>query len=233
MYICTNYFMNYILHLDTSSDICSVAVSYSGDLLHVVYGSEPRNHAAVINDMIAQVLGLSGLSFADISAVAVCEGPGSYTGLRIAMATAKGICYANDLPLILHSKLFLVSFSSTPIADVVPLHTIATVLIAREKEYFISIYDSSLHCLMAPIHLPEQELVDILLKQENLYIISDAPEELFYKLKVNFIDFHGNITIDFKFWAKCAFASYISKNFANLATSIPLYLKQVYTHNKL
>jgi tRNA threonylcarbamoyladenosine biosynthesis protein TsaB len=225
--------MNYILHLDTSSDICSVAISYGGELLHVVAGSESRNHAAYINEMIAQVLSLSGVSFSDISAVAVCEGPGSYTGLRIAMATAKGICYANDLPLILHSKLFLVSFSNTYFIDPIPAHSIAAVLIAREMEYFISVYDSSMDCLVASTHIPEPELADILLKQENLHIISDAPKDLFYKLKVNFIDFQENITIDFKFWSKCAFASYISKEFANVATSVPLYLKQVYTHNKL
>lgn len=221
--------MNHILHLDTSSDLCSVAVSYGGKLLHVVSGNESRNHAAFINDMIAQVLSISSITFADIAAVAVCEGPGSYTGLRIAMATAKGICYAADLPLILHSKLFLLSFS-TSFSSSHSTHSIATILIAREKEYFISVYDISLNCLVAPTHIPEHELADILNQQENLHIISDAPSDIFYKLKVNFIDFHQNIKIDYQFWSECAFASYISKDFANVATSVPLYLKQVYTH---
>lgn len=225
--------MNYILHLDTSSDICSVALSFNGKLLHVVFGSEPRNHAAGINNMIAQVLSISGLTFAQLSAVAVCEGPGSYTGLRIAMATAKGICYAADLPLILHSKLLLVSFSSSATFSSDEQLTIAAILVAREKEYFLSLYDSAHNCLLLPTHVPEHELTSILSSKENLHIISDAPSDIFYKLKVNFIHFRQDITIDFQFWSECAFSSYISKDFANLATSVPLYLKQVYTHNKL
>ncbi len=225
--------MNYILHLDTSSDLCSVALSFGGRLLHIVSGSESRNHAAVINNMIVQVLDASRLTFSQLSAIAVCEGPGSYTGLRIAMATAKGICYATDLPLILHSKLFLVSFSSSFTFSAESPYTIAAIFVAREKEYFLSVYDSLRNCLLAPTHIPEQELTNVLSNKENLHIISDAPSDIFYKLKVNFIDFKEDITIDFQFWSDCAFASYISKDFANLAASVPLYLKQVYTHNKL
>jgi len=225
--------MSYILHLDTSSDLCSVAISFNGQLLHVLSGSEPRNHASVINDMISQVLDLAGLSFSALSAVAVCEGPGSYTGLRIAMATAKGICYAADLPLILHNRLFLISFFAAAHSTPAPKYNIATILVARELEYFVAIYDSARLCIVPPSHIPHHQLESVLCTQENLHILSDAPLDLFYKLKVNFIPYQKDITIDYQFWAECAFESYISKDFANIAASIPLYLKQVYTHNKL
>lgn len=224
--------MDYILHIDTSTDIGTVAVSGNGNLLTQVVNEEIRNHAGTINNMIAGALKNVNISIAHLSAIAVCAGPGSYTGLRIAMATAKGLCYAAGLPLILNDRLSLLAYTAIKKNKNTPRH-IATILTAREKEYFIGIYNNEYSCDVAPIHVSEQELASILHGKENLYIITDVREELFYQLKVSFSGMGANIKLDANAWAELTYLQYNRHDFADLAASVPLYLKQVYTHKWL
>jgi tRNA threonylcarbamoyladenosine biosynthesis protein TsaB len=186
--------MIYLLHIDTSADVCGIAISGDGVLLCSASNSEPRNHAAVINQLIDRLLGEIHLSLQQLSGVVVCAGPGSYTGLRIAMASAKGICFAADMPLIIDNKLELLA-TSFQIPDGIETVNIATILIAREQEYFIGIYNYKGDCVMPPHHIPEVQLADLLQEKEKLHIVSNAPMEVFYKLKVNFLSFSANITI--------------------------------------
>lgn len=228
MYICTQ-FMEYILHIDTSTDISTVAISSKGTVLTHIVNEEVRNHAASINNMIAAAVQNISIALADLSAVAVCAGPGSYTGLRIAMATAKGICYAFDLPLIINDRLSLIAYNTFKQENDSVQH-IAVILTAREKEYFIGIYNNEYVCEIPPVHISEDQLPELLMGRKNLYIIADAISDIFYKLEVNFLAISHDIKIDVKSWSKHAHLQYECKNFSDLLTAVPLYLKQVYTH---
>jgi len=89
-----------ILHIETATDICSAALS-EGDLqLALVESGQERSHATLLNAFIKQALAEGGKEFKDLDAVAVSKGPGSYTGLRIGVSTAKGIAYALKIPLL-------------------------------------------------------------------------------------------------------------------------------------
>lgn len=92
--------MALILHLETATTASSVALSLDGELLAVSERNEKNLHASVITLLIAEVLELAGVSLSRLNAISVSKGPGSYTGLRIGVATAKGLCYALDIPLI-------------------------------------------------------------------------------------------------------------------------------------
>ncbi len=92
--------MSYILHIETSGDSCSVAVSKGKELLNSLENEEKQGHAAILTSLIAEVLRISNITINDLAAIAVSKGPGSYTGLRIGVSTAKGLCFAQDLPLI-------------------------------------------------------------------------------------------------------------------------------------
>ncbi len=94
-----------ILQIDASSGLCSVALARDGSLLHMVINKEPLQHGRDINMLIETVMTKCGLSIQDLDAVSINKGPGSYTALRIGMATAKGLCYGRDLPLITPSGL--------------------------------------------------------------------------------------------------------------------------------
>ena len=89
-----------ILHIETSTELCSVALSGGGQCLAVRENSEGRNHAAMLTPFIDDLMKTHDVSIHQLDAVAVSSGPGSYTGLRIGLSTAKGLCYGGDIPLI-------------------------------------------------------------------------------------------------------------------------------------
>ncbi|MBY5959635.1 tRNA (adenosine(37)-N6)-threonylcarbamoyltransferase complex dimerization subunit type 1 TsaB [Membranicola marinus] len=95
----------HILQIDASSTLCSVAMAQDGRLLHMEINDEPLQHGRDINILTDELLSKCGCSMQDIDAVSVNSGPGSYTALRIGMATAKGLCYGLDIPLLAPSGL--------------------------------------------------------------------------------------------------------------------------------
>lgn len=99
-----------ILSLETSTDVCSVALSDGDTLLGEAVVHEPQAHASRLAPLIDQVIRDAGARFQDIRAVSVSSGPGSYTGLRIGTSTAKGLCYALDVPLIAVGTLELLAY---------------------------------------------------------------------------------------------------------------------------
>jgi len=92
--------MSLILVLETATPVCSVALARNGELLSLSESTAPNAHAGVITLFIEKLFRETALSYSDLDAVAVSMGPGSYTGLRIGVATAKGLCYALDKPLL-------------------------------------------------------------------------------------------------------------------------------------
>ncbi|HLT71437.1 MAG TPA: tRNA (adenosine(37)-N6)-threonylcarbamoyltransferase complex dimerization subunit type 1 TsaB [Cyclobacteriaceae bacterium] len=102
--------MTYILSLETSTNVCSVALHADGKLKYTAEVHEDQAHAAKLAVLIDQLFHASGIEPNQVSGVAVSAGPGSYTGLRIGTATAKGLCYALNVPLIAVGTLELMSF---------------------------------------------------------------------------------------------------------------------------
>jgi tRNA threonylcarbamoyladenosine biosynthesis protein TsaB len=94
-----------ILHIETATDICSVALSKGDQQLSLVESDQERSHASLLNKFIRQVFSDSGQDLKQLNGVAVSMGPGSYTGLRIGVSTAKGIAYALDIPLLASGTL--------------------------------------------------------------------------------------------------------------------------------
>lgn len=92
--------MALILNMDTATPVCSVALAKDGQLLAFRERNEKNIHAEVLTGFIEEILEETKISFNDLDAVAVSMGPGSYTGLRIGLSSAKGLCYSLDKPLI-------------------------------------------------------------------------------------------------------------------------------------
>lgn len=110
-----------ILSIETSTDVCSVALSRGAELVAHLEHAEPNAHAANLTPLIERILKENNLMPADLSAVALSSGPGSYTGLRIGASTAKGICYALRIPLVAIGTLDLMAqtiFKECPDCDV-------------------------------------------------------------------------------------------------------------------
>ena len=89
-----------ILCIETSTAVCSVALVNNGNVIALRESLDGQNHAEKITIFIDEVMKEANLSYKDLDAVATSMGPGSYTGLRIGVSTAKGLCYAMEKPLI-------------------------------------------------------------------------------------------------------------------------------------
>lgn len=97
--------MALILNFDTSTEICSVNLAKNGKILFIRESSEEKSHASSLTVFIEQILGEANITVSQLDAVAVSMGPGSYTGLRIGVSTAKGLCYGSNVPFIAISTL--------------------------------------------------------------------------------------------------------------------------------
>ncbi len=136
-----------ILAIETSTDVCSVALHHHGQLMGHLESREAYSHAEKLAPMIADLLAGAGITTKDLTAVAVSAGPGSYTGLRIGTSTAKGLCYAQDIPLIaintLASMLESVAFEDEN-------HLLCPMIDARRMEVYCLL--ASRDKVIAPTH---------------------------------------------------------------------------------
>ncbi len=92
--------MALILNIETATNICSVALARDGKLISLKESKQDKSHAELLTVFIENILNTNNLKASSLDAVAVSKGPGSYTGLRIGVSTAKGICYGINKPLI-------------------------------------------------------------------------------------------------------------------------------------
>ncbi|MDP4797821.1 MAG: tRNA (adenosine(37)-N6)-threonylcarbamoyltransferase complex dimerization subunit type 1 TsaB [Crocinitomicaceae bacterium] len=131
----------YILHLETATKVCSVGLSLNGKLIGLKEMEEDGySHGENLNCFIEDVLLETSIKIKDLSAISLASGPGSYTGLRIGAATAKGLCYALEIPLIAIDAL-------TCLAEIArekhPAGTLCPLIDARRMEVYNLLYDTN------------------------------------------------------------------------------------------
>ena len=136
--------MSVILNIDTAVQTASVCLAGENDVLGLQINASQKDHAAWLHIAIRELLHESQTSFDQLSAIAVSSGPGSYTGLRVGMAAAKGLCYTLQLPLLAVNTLMLMANSAR-------LHTdalLCPMIDARRMEVFTAIYGHELEELL-------------------------------------------------------------------------------------
>jgi tRNA threonylcarbamoyladenosine biosynthesis protein TsaB len=221
--------MQYLLHIDTSGDTGTIALAADGRPVAIRTNCDTRNQAAYINTMIQEVLEEAGIAIPQLSGVVICAGPGSYTGLRIGMATAKGICYVADIPLIAENKLTLLAYQALKAHP--GYEQYMAVLLARENEYFSVVHNAEMELLSPPQHILTEELRKILIEYPSILIAGNVnPVKADISLPDNVYVVDNNI-LNIEIWAEYAFEQYKCNRTVSLATAEPFYLKQVYTHN--
>lgn len=131
-----------LLCMETSSPVCSVALGRGANLLAEETSDEPNGHSRVLATLSDAVVRRGGYSFSDVDAFVVNSGPGSYTGLRIGMSTAKGLCYALDKPLIAIQAFdsmvhaFLARYTPAPNDLILPM------IDARRMEVYTRVFNA-------------------------------------------------------------------------------------------
>lgn len=143
--LCT---MSCILHIESSTTVCSVAVSEDS---HVIFHKEEYdgpNHARLLAPMVDEAAGFADSHAIPLDAVAVSEGPGSYTGLRIGVSVAKGLCYGRNIPLINVPTLETMCVWPLLYGPELPDDALLCPMIdARRMEVYAALYDRALHAV--------------------------------------------------------------------------------------
>jgi tRNA threonylcarbamoyladenosine biosynthesis protein TsaB len=210
-----------ILHIDTSWSEGLVMLSRNGVPVAIQESTEERDHAMKLNGAIDTVLRQAGVNMGDISAIAVCNGPGSYTGLRIGLSTAKGLCFVLGCPLILNGRLTLM------LEEGEKTETKLAILPARKGEYYAAMTGEKGG--FSPQHIMTADLLNFLNNITELSLIVGNPgEDLEALRKRDRVLFKPYMTINTTVWGRKALDAFNSGTFADLAYSEPEYLKAAY-----
>ena len=220
--------MVYILHLETSTKVCSVALSLNGNLIALKENEEDGySHGENLTLFIQDVLKQASISVKELNAVSVASGPGSYTGLRIGVSTAKGLCYPLNIPLIAIDSL-------TSLKEIAkekhPNSTLCSLIDARRMEVYNLFYSSS-NELLKPISADIIEK-DSYSQFEPFVYFGDGAEKLQELWKGRNCIADTSITSSAKGQTKLAFEKYRNQEFEDLAYFEPFYLKDFVSNTK-
>lgn len=164
-----------ILSIETSTGVCSVAYSENGNVVATKELFEANSHAAHLTLLIEELFTMDNTpSLEDIDAVAVSSGPGSYTGLRIGVSTAKGICYALNKPLIAIDSMHIMAYPLTnkDWNTTEQPHLFAPLMDARRMEVYTAVFDKDLNL--------KEEISAKIIDEESFISWLDANKVVFF-----------------------------------------------------
>ena len=218
--------MAYLLQIETTTQQCSVALSFKGKTLAV---KEERtagySHSEKLHVFIQSLLEESGFSWDQIDAIAVSKGPGSYTGLRIGIAAAKGLCFAKEIPLIAINTLDIMAQAvNVESGYVIPM------LDARRMEVYTAVYDHQKTTVFSTtaLVLTPDSLVDIVTSHPCKVIGNGAAkfENLSPKLKASF---NSEVYPSASDMSQLAWEKFQQHKVEDIAYFEPYYLKDFQT----
>lgn len=157
-----------ILALDTSHGACSAAVVRDGEIFSA-YEQRSREHAEVIMPMIAQVLDEASLGYEALGAIAVTTGPGSFTGVRVGVSTARGLALATSLPLIGVNSLEVMAHMALEKIDA-RVDVLGIVVDARRGEVYMALYSGEGDVISGPAALSPEQAVEMLPDQGQVVL---------------------------------------------------------------
>ena len=218
-----------ILCLETATPVCSVALNSACCTLAMRETEGQNAHSEKITNFIREVMEEAKIDYPQLDAVAVSQGPGSYTGLRIGVSTAKGICYAADLPLMAIDTLEAMAYGMKEklASQIGPDDLLIPMIDARRMEVYASVFDANLNKIndTAALVIDEHSFED-LRKDHRLWLFGDGAPKL-SKLFEN----QPNINIIDGFKPSAAYMKVLAERalqqqqFVDVAYFEPFYLK--------
>lgn len=223
--------MSLLLNIDTAIGTASVSIAKDGHIIQEAVNTDQRDHAAFLQPAIQSIFKNAGLSLHELDAIAIVAGPGSYTGLRVGMASAKGLCFALNKPLITIGTLEMMAWQAINQFNI--KHSDLPVLFcpmvdARRMEVFTAIYSKALNIILSPcaIVIEKKSFGNLLLKNKIIFFgngaikwqpLCDNENALFFDSKINPL-----------YMSELTFKKYLNNDFSNTAYTEPLYIKEFF-----
>ena len=217
--------MSCLLHINTALDVAYVGLSTREGWISERISPTQKEHASFLHPAIRELLADAGVVLADLAAIAVVAGPGSYTGLRVGLAAAKGFCYAADRPLIMVNTLeWMAAAAGRENVDL-----LCPMIDARRMEVFTALYDRKLECHLEPHArvLDETSFSDRLQQSTIAFFGNGAP-------KFRSLIMHPNarflaIESGSKELAERCWVAFDEQRFENPETAVPFYGKDFFS----
>ncbi len=224
--------MALILNIETSTAICSVCLSRDGEILTLKENKEGLNHSSLLSVFIDEILKKNQFTAKDLDAVAISMGPGSYTGLRIDVSTAKGICYGANIPLISISTLQSIALptfkyvSQNNILKNVENAWFCPMTDARRMEVFCAFYDKD-NNLKKDIsaEIIEPDSFNDILKQREVVFFGDGANKCKDTITHKNAHFLDNFLASASNMVPISEYLYKKEKFVDVAYFEPFYLK--------
>ncbi len=220
--------MSYFLCIETATPVCSVALFKDTNLVAFKESKVKNSHSELVTVFIRDLMIENNLAHTDLSAVAVSKGPGSYTGLRIGVSTAKGLCYALDIPLIAIPTLKSIAWGAAKNYQPVNINPVlfCPMIDARRMEVYSAIFDSGLHVIReTKAEILEATSYADYLKDNTVVFLGDG------SLKFKDLMEHPHAVFSALFYpsatdmAALVYEAYQKKSFEDVAYFEPYYLK--------
>lgn len=217
-----------LLLIDTALETASVAIAREGVIVAQRDNTRQNDHAGWLHTAIQELMTETALSFSELQAVGVVDGPGSYTGMRVGLSAAKGICYAHNIPLITVSSLQLLAGSVAEQAT----DLILALIDARRQEVYAGLYDKDLNLIQPElaIVLAPDSFEELFSTREVLLTgngVSKAMSIIQYN-DLRMLESGQTGTI----FAMLTDKKLLSEQWASLAYHEPRYLKNFYINPK-
>lgn len=213
--------MSYILHIETSTKVCSVALSKGEELVALKEVKEVGySHSENLTVFIQDVLEEGNVLLEDLSAISVSEGPGSYTGLRIGVSTAKGLCFSLNIPLIAIPALQVLANTHSEEVEgkVIPM------MDARRNEVFSAVYSEDMNCIKETEAKEVDDTFYSEFKDQTILLVGDGASKAL-PLGNNSWVIKSDSDISAKGMVQLALEKFINQDFADTAYFEPFYLK--------
>jgi tRNA threonylcarbamoyladenosine biosynthesis protein TsaB len=226
--------LSLLLNIDTATEIASLCITQNGTPLDFLKNEYQKEHASFVHAAIFALLDNTGYKLSDFDAFAVTSGPGSYTGLRVGMATAKGFCYAFSKPLIAINTLEVMTKAALNTIEQLESEMLFCPMIdARRMEVFAAMYNSHLENILAPAPLIlEQKLFSNYMKNNKVLFFGSGSKK-FREIESNVNAAFADIQHDARHLGCLAEVAFDQKNFSDISYSEPTYFKNFHSISKV
>ena len=227
--------MALILNIDTALDTAYISIAENEHGLGYAINETTKDHASWIQPAMDRLVKEAGREVADLAAIGVSMGPGSYTGLRIGLASAKGICFALKIPLITVTTLEIMAFTAKLELEKTGFDLFSKGLLicpmidARRMEVFAAVYNMELNEIFEPHSrvLDASAFAELLERQKMLFVGNGSIK--FQHVCQNANAIFKNLALNPFALSTLTYKNFIGNNFATLAYAVPLYLKEFFT----